>query len=162
MKIDNVLFKKIMIVFWMIWWLIALWTDLVGGFAHLGWLHASFAPDTNYPGLVKALAMYHSPSWLTVSFFIGILVWSAVSSAAFIWATLALSQHKAIWFHRAKIAFIISLTYWLAFFLADQMVMKFDLEENHMVQGGFQLLSFLTLYLLPDHEPTDSAAQSKS
>lgn len=158
MKIDNLLFKKTIIAFWMVWWLIALWTDFVGGLAHLGWLHASFAPDTNYPGLVKALAMYHSPNWLTLSFFIGILVWSGVSSLAFIWATLALAQPKAIWLHRAKIAFIISITYWLAFFLADQMVMKFDLEENHMVQGGFQLLCFLTLYLLPDHESTDSAA----
>ena len=30
------------------------------------------------------------------------------------------------------------------------MVMKFDLEENHMVQGGFELLTFSSLYLLPE------------
>ena len=31
--------------------------------------------------------------------------------------------------------------------------MNFQLEQNHMVQGGFQLLTFLALHLLPD-EPS--------
>lgn len=152
MKIDNLLFKKIIIVFWTIWWLIAFWTDLVGGLAHLGYLHASWAPDTNYPGLVKSLVMYHVPMWVPLLFFIGILVWSLLSTLFFIYATIGLHQPKPIWLARARLAFIISLTYWLAFFLADQTVMKFDLEENHMVQGGFQLLTFFAMYLLPDNE----------
>jgi hypothetical protein len=44
----------------------------------------------------------------------------------------------------------ISMSLWLVFFLSDQVVMMFDLEENHMVQGGFQLLTFMTIHLLPD------------
>jgi hypothetical protein len=150
MKAQNLLFKKIIILFWMIWWAIALWTDIVSGLAHLGVLHASFAPDINYNSLVASLKMYHAPFWLPLLFFIGILGWSTLSTGFFIWASLGLRQDKTIWMARARTAFIISITYWLAFFLADQMVMKFDTEENHMVQGGFQLLSYLSLYLLPD------------
>jgi len=148
-RLDNELFKKVIILFWTLWWLIALWTDIVGALAHIGVLHASWAPDTNYPFLASSLEMYHVPSWLTVLFFIGILLWSLLCTVAFCWASLGLGKNKEVWLRRAEVAFIISITYWLAFFLADQSVMKFDLEENHMVQGGFQLLSYLALYILP-------------
>ncbi len=152
MKLDNLFFKKCIIVFWALWWLIALWTDIVGGLAHLGVLHATWAPDLNYPALLTSLKMYHVGTVLPLLFFLAILGWSLLSTIFFVWAAFSLNHPKRIWLPRARLAFIISLTYWLAFFLADQMVMKFDLEENHMVQGGFELLTFLTLYLLPDDE----------
>lgn len=147
--VTNDLFKKIIILFWTLWWLIALWTDIVGGIAHLGFIHASWAPDTNFPFLVASLKMYHAPTWLAVVFFIGILLWSCLASVSFLWASLAINKDRKIWLKRAQTAFIISLTYWLAFFLADQAVMKFELEQNHMVQGGFALLSYFALYILP-------------
>lgn len=149
LKIDNLFFKKDLVLFWAIWWLIAFWTDVVGGLAHLGYLQAAWAPDSNYPFLVDSLKMYNAPGWLITFFFIGILLWSLLSALAFCWASLALGKSPAIWMSRARAAFIISLSFWLAFFLADQLIMKFDLEENHMVQGGFELLCFLTMYLLP-------------
>jgi len=151
-RIDNLLLKKIIVLFWATWWLIALWTDIVGGLTHIGVLHASWAPDTNFPFLVASLKMYPTPGWLPSILFLGILFWSLLSTAAFCWAGLGVVQGHAQWMRRAEIAFIISLTYWLAFFIADQLVMNFDLEQNHMVQGGFQLLTFLALYLLPEKE----------
>jgi len=148
--INNQLFKKTIIIFWTLWWLIASWTDIVGGLAHLAIINSSFAPDTNYPALVSSLQMYHVPAWLPAILFIGIIAWSLISTGLFFWASVAITRDKEIWMHRAKVAFIISLCYWMAFFLADQIVMKFDLEENHMVQGGFQLMTFLAMYILPD------------
>lgn len=150
MRINNLLFKEIIVVFWTFWWLIALWTDGVGALAHLGYLKDTWAPDTNYPFLVASLKMYKAPGWIPVTAFLGILGWSVASVVAFVWASLGLHRGRAVWLPRAQVAFIISLTFWLAFFLADQFVMKFDLEQNHMVQGGFELLTFLTLYLLPE------------
>lgn len=155
-RIDIVFFKKSLIFFWTIWWLIALWTDVVGALAHYGLLHAAWAPDTNFPFLAESLKMYSVPLWLTTLFFIFILLWSLASTAAFVWASVALNQPQAIWMQRAKVAYIISLGFWLAFFLADQLVMKFDLEQNHMVQGGFELLSFLAMYLLPSGSLDDA------
>jgi hypothetical protein len=147
-KITNTNFKKTLILFWSLWWLIALWTDVTGGLAHLGLLNASWAPDINYPFLVASLKIYHAPSFLTGILFIGILLGSLVSALAFCQASLSLTKNETIWIRRAEVAFIISLTFWLAFFIADQLVLKFDLEQNHMVQGGFELLSFFALYLL--------------
>jgi hypothetical protein len=145
----NDLFKKIIILFWALWWLIAFWTDIVGALAHMGWLVAAWAPDTNYPFLAESLKMYSVPVWLVDILFAGIIAWSLLSTLAFCWAAVSLNGKKEVWMQRAKIAFNISLTFWMAFFLADQVTMKFDLEQNHMVQGGFELLTFLTLYILP-------------
>jgi hypothetical protein len=150
--INNLQFKKIIILFWAFWWLIAFWTDVVGGLAHLGWLKATWAPDTNYPFLVQTLQMYPIPYWLPPILFIGICLWAFLSAVLFCWASLGLNYKKEIWLYRAQCAFIVSLCFWLAFFIADQIVMKFDLEENHMVQGGFELLSYLALYLLPENK----------
>lgn len=144
-------FKKIIIIFWMFWWLIALWTDVVGILAHYGVLIKSWAPDTNFPFLVNSLKMYPLPTWAPLLLFIGILMGAFLASAAFVWTSFSLNKETKVWMRRADIAFVVSLSFWLAFFLADQLVMKFDLEENHMVQGGFQLLTYLMLYLLP-HE----------
>ncbi len=143
-------FKKSMIIFWFVWWAITFWTDIAGGLAHMGYLNASFTPDTNYPFLVASLAMYHPPAWLPVVFYIAIILGSFICTALFARGVLALRQNQFIWIKHAKTAFIFSLWFWLAFFIADQLVMKFDLEENHMVQGGFELLCFLALYILPE------------
>lgn len=150
--LGNTCFKKIIILFWSVWWLIALWTDVVGGLAHMGWILASWAPDTNYPFLVQTLKMYPLADWVPLLFFMGIILWSLLCAGLFFWAGMGLNKERAVWMRRAQGAFIVSLTFWFAFFLADQMTMKFDVEENHMVQGGFELLCYLALYLLPDND----------
>ncbi len=150
LKINLLSFKKSIVVFWALWWLIALWTDVVGVFAHFNLLNASWAKDLNYPFLVSSLKMYNVPNWFSGICLAGIILWSFLSTALFISASLSLNKAKRIWLHRTQVAFIVSVSYWLAFFLADQMIMNFDLEQNHMVQGGFQLLTFLSLYILPD------------
>ncbi|EHL31590.1 hypothetical protein LDG_6251 [Legionella drancourtii LLAP12] len=154
-QIDNTYFKKIIILFWALWWLIALWTDVVGGLAHIGWIHARWAPDTNYPFLVQTLKMYPLPDWVPPFFFIGIILWSLLSAGLFCWASMGLHKERELWMFRAQCAFIVSLTFWFVFFLADQITMKFDVEENHMVQGGFELLCYLALYLLPETHVKD-------
>lgn len=150
--ISNEVFNKILILFWSVWWIIAFWTDITGGLAHVGMLKASWASDSNYPFLVESLKMYHAPTIVPFVFFILIICWSLISAISFFWTSLALSQSREIWISRARTAYIISLTFWLAFFIADQLVMKFDLEENHMVQGGFELLTYFALYILPSKQ----------
>lgn len=146
-------FKKIIIVYWTAWWLIALWTDFVGVFAHYGLLIKSWAPDTNLAFLIDSLKMYPLPASAPLLFFMCILLASFLSAASFIWVCASLHEEEKQWLPKADIAFLISLSFWLAFFLADQLVMKYDLEANHMVQGGFQLLTYLMLYLLPCEKP---------
>jgi hypothetical protein len=149
-SLSNDAFKKITVVFWALWWLIALWTDVVGGLAQLGWLQASWAPNLNYPFLAESLKMYNVAPWVVDFLFVGIIVWSLVVTAFFVRAACSIKKSRAVWLRRSQTAFIIAITYWMTFFLADQMIMKFDLEENHMVQGGFLLMTYLAFILFPD------------
>ncbi len=151
-RLNNECLKKTTIIFWTFWWLIALWTDITGALAHFKMLNASWAPDINYSNLEHSLRMYNVPAWLSLVLFIGILVYSVIATAFFCWASLGLRRDYKVWINRANRAHIVALTYWFLFFLADQVVMKFDLEQNHMVQGGFQLLTFFLLYLLPNDD----------
>jgi len=147
-KVSTMNFKKTLIIFWAIWWTIAFWTDISGGLKHLGILHASWIFDGNYPFLTKSLALYSMPQWFVTFLYLGIIFWSLLSAGWFWYASLAINNAKALWMRRAHQAFIISMTFWLVFFLADQMIMNFDLEQNHMVQGGFELLSWMAIALL--------------
>lgn len=137
-------FKKLLVIFWGIWWLTALWTDVTGGLAYLGWLQAEWAPSKNYPFLVESLKMYNPHKWVPTLFFIGIIAWMIVIVASFIVATTAMFLKMTYW-HRVQQAFCFSMGLWLAFFLADQLVMNYELEANHMVQASFQFLSWLFL-----------------
>ena|GEM_PF-1598663 len=151
MKKNNLMFKYIIVLFWCLWWLGAFWRDLVGAAAHLQILNTSWAPDTNYPFLVQSLQMYNLPTWVPVFFYIGIVILSGICFVLFLRASCyKYAQDKSGWLERVNFAFIVSTCYWLLFFLADQFVMKFDLEQNHMVQGGFGLLCYLAIHILPD------------
>ena len=144
------LFKKIIILFWTFWWLIALWTDVVGGLVHWHGLQVSWANDDNYVFLVQSLQMYAVPAWVPAVCYFGIMAWSGLSVVLFAWSSVGLGLKNSIWMRRADLAFTVSLSFWLAFFVMDQLLLKFALEQNHMVQGGFELLTYLALYSLPD------------
>ena len=148
--ISNRLFKQIIVGFWAIWWFIAFITDLLGGLIHLNFFHLSWLTDGNYLFLVQSLSLFHPAEWITALFYIGIILWSGLCFVLFTWAALSDSSNQQRWLNRANMAFIVSLTFWLAFFIMDQIILKFDLEANHMVQGGFELLTYLSLYILPD------------
>jgi hypothetical protein len=151
MKMSSMFFfKRIIVGFWAIWWISAFLTDFLGGLYLLNIVTETWVPHSNYPGLVTSLAQYGAPSWLPSILFGGIIAWSLLSALAFVFAALTPAKPSQRWRARVNSAFIISLGLWFAFFIADQTVMMFDLEENHMVQGGFQLLTFMAIHLLPD------------
>ena len=143
--LSNHIFKRILVLFWGFWWLIAFLTDLLGGLKHLKLIHWDLNVDGNYPFLVKSLAQFHTPEWIPASLFVMIIVWLFVATFLFFRASFASREE---FYAKANTAFVVSLCLWLAFFISDQIIMNFDLEANHMVQGSFGLLSFLALRLL--------------
>lgn len=143
-------FKWVIVAFWALWWLIAFLTDVAGGLKELGVFSPVWLSSTNYQFMLQTLAPFGAPHWLSAVFFIGIIAWSGTSTVLLARAALTPMQPQSRWKQRVNAGFIVSLGLWFAFYLADQVVMKFDLEENHMVQGGFQFLCFMALHLLPD------------
>ena len=152
MTIPIPAFKRLIVLFWALWWLIAFLTDFFGALKETGLYAPYWLSHTNYPALVAATAPYHPPGWLAPLLFAGIIAWSFLATVFYIIAAATPYHMRDTWRRRVDNAFIVSLGLWLAFFIADQIVFKFALEQNHMVQGAFQLLTWLALYVLPDED----------
>lgn len=101
----------------------------------LGWFSENWLPHSNYPYLVKTIALYDPPRFLARLLFAGIICWLFLSTVFFVRAVFSSTLRRDVW---------------LALFSADQIVMQFGLEQNHMVQTGFQLPTFLAIHTLPD------------
>ena len=142
MNTATSLFKWTLIWFWALWWTTVFLTDFLGGLKHLGFPHASWITDANYPMLVKSLQLYPLLPSLASLLFVLIIAWSLLASLVFWRVVFTSYQNSTLWRYRMKIAFFISLELWLAFFLSDQVIMNFDLEQNHMIQGGFSIINF--------------------
>jgi hypothetical protein len=107
MKINNLTFKYIIVLFWCLWWLAAFWADLICAAAHLKILHASWAPDNNYPFLVQSLQIYNLPPWVPVFLFTGINILSGTSFVLFLRASCyKYDKDKIGWLKRVNFAFI--------------------------------------------------------
>ncbi len=154
-------FKKMIVLFWLLWWITAFLTDFIGGLNTIGITNIKWFAGENYPFLVQNLTPLGIPTPFIVISFVGIIVWLFLSMVLFAWAAFTPMEPRQPWLKRVDAAFMVSLGLWAAFFLADQTIMNFPLEENHMVQGGFQLLCYLAIYLLPD-EPSHRASGSAS
>ncbi|MEM7444172.1 MAG: hypothetical protein AAF414_12680 [Pseudomonadota bacterium] len=152
------MFKRLIVVTWALWWVIAFLTDFLGAFENLGWASFGWLQNGNYPAIVQAIAPFDPPSWLSVFLFAGVICWSFLSAVFLSIAALAPSRPRERWMALANIGFVISMAEWFAFLIADQIVQEYDLEGNHMEQAGVQLLCFIALHILPVHNEDDRAA----
>jgi len=144
------LFKRLIVVTWALWWVIAFFTDFLGTMQDLGWFDLVWLQTGNYPAIVQAIGPFGAPSWLSVGLFAGVILWSFLSALFLSIAAFAPTRPRDRWMAWVNAGFIISLAEWFAFLIADQIVQEYDLEGNHMEQAGVQLLCFIALHLLPD------------
>ncbi len=146
-------FKKFIILFWLVWSTVAFLTDFLGGLKHTGVISYSWVPDLNYPYLASSLEIYNTPPFVVAVLFWGIVIWLFLNVIVFLRAAFTSMASRERWMRNVDAAFIISMGLWLAFFIADLIVMKFDLLQNHMVQGSFQLLTWFLIHFLPEESP---------
>lgn len=150
MFLSMSLFKRLIVVTWALWWVIAFLTDFLGAMQDLGWFGLVWLQTGNYPAIVQAIGPFGAPSWLAITLFAGVIVWSFLSALFLSVAAIMPARPGRYWMAWVNAGFIISLAEWFAFLIADQIVQEYDLEGNHMEQAGVQLLCFIALHLLPD------------
>lgn len=141
-------FKQIMLLTWTLWWSIAFATDFLEALQRLGWFKLSWL-SVNYPFLLTTLAKYGVPTIFAIVFYVGIILCLLIITILF-WQVLLTPVHHSQWQTRVDRAFIVSLSLCFAFYLADQLVLDFTLEQNHMVQGSMLFISYLAFYILPN------------
>jgi hypothetical protein len=138
-------FCHFMPVYWLAWWSCQLWIDVTGSMRSMGWIDAPWGYLGNYHFLVQSLEIFSVPNWFPGLLLLIIIIWLAIICLLFLLATINLIRVGDRWIFWTNHAFICSFLLWMAFFIADQLVLHFDVEQNHMVQASFEFLCFLFL-----------------
>ena len=139
-----------LIAFWGIWFTIVLLTNV---FAALRALRAvpqkwKFASQ-NFELVVQATSRYQSPRWLAGILFCGVVLWQLITVVMFGSAfASALTAGSLDWIW-VNAAFSVGIALFAAFMIADEIFMQYNNERSHVLLLVGQLVTLVSLYLLP-------------
>jgi hypothetical protein len=144
------LLKRLLLLFWAVWHTVVLLTNLADAGKGLGLLGVSWTfASGNWALIQETTARYGTPAAVNAGLFAGVLLWEALAALLF-W--------RAGWSFRDKAsprtpvyrAFTASLLLWAAFLVADEVFVAYSLEGTHLRLLVAQLVTLLSLELLPD------------
>jgi hypothetical protein len=141
--------KLALLAFWAAWFAIVFLTNLFGalraaGVLAPGWKFAS----KNYEMVRKAVSLYGPPDWVARFLFLGVLAWQFAAMCLFAWALQASFAQGAIALPQADAAFAAGIMLWAAFMIADEITIKYAMEQPHELLFIAQVASLLVMHLL--------------
>jgi len=136
--------KSGVLLFWAAWFTIVLITNVcdalkAGRVLPSGWTLSS----GNWELMLKVTAVHATPVVIVGVMFLGVIAWEALAGVLF-WRAWAAGGRGGL------VAFVVGLSLWAAFALADEVFLAYAVEASHMRLFGLQLLSVLALRLLPE------------
>ncbi len=143
--------KRGALLFWALWFSIALSTNITDGLKAFEVL-----PDTwgfasgNYLFMQTVTSIYSFPEWLVAVLFLGVLLWEGLAMWLFWRAFKDFKGIKGPGLDHAYTAFAVSLALWASFMLADEILIAYEVEQVHRTLFGLELITLLALRLLPD------------
>ena len=143
-------FLKLALLFgWAAWFTIVTLTNVFSALKAMGVLGPSWRfASKNYPMVVKAVSIYDSPPWLPKLLFMGVVAWQALA-ATFFWYALAASGAAGIIDAAAiNLAFGAGMLLWMAFMIADEITIKYAMEQPHELLFIAQVGSLLVMHLI--------------
>jgi hypothetical protein len=149
--VTAVFLKRALLALWAVWLTVVLTTNVLDGLKALGLLAASWPMASgNYAFLSATTARYNFPAWLNVALFLGAIAWEGASAALFwlAWWTLRRPADAGRGWRYA--AFASGLSLWLAFAIADEVFITYEVEATHLRLFMAQLLTLLAVELLPE------------
>ena len=134
---------------WAAWFSIVTLTNVFSALKATGVLGPSWRfASKNYPMVVKAVSIYDSPPWLPKLLFLGVVAWQALA-ATFFWYALAASGAAGIIDAAAvNLAFGTGMLLWMAFMIADEITIKYGMEQPHELLFIAQAGSLLVMHLI--------------
>lgn len=117
-----------LILFWALYFSIVWLSNTADALKALSILPATW-PFTsgNYTLIVRVVAIYQSPVWLSVLFFAGVILWEGFGVILFWKAFAAVSQQKPTQTISIHQAFGVTIGLWAAFILADEVFLTYML-----------------------------------
>ena len=144
--------KSIILLFWGTWFFIACLTNLSDFLIVTDIISPSVFRSGNYSEWGKVLSIYPLPHYfLNVLFSLDILV-QGVSAILFFIATVCFWKRLYVW-RTINIAFIISMSLWAVFLIMEELFIAYPFEATHVALFVFEMVSLLTLHLLPTSLP---------
>jgi hypothetical protein len=146
-----VLLKRILLGLWAAWLTVVFATNVLDGMKALGLLPADWAfASGNYAFLAATTNRYGTPAWLNGLLFAGVIVWEGAAAVLF-WLACGTFQGRgrrntAVLYA----AFGAGLSLWLAFVLADEVFISYQVEGTHLRLFTAQLATLLAVELLPE------------
>jgi hypothetical protein len=138
-----------LLFFWAAWFSIVMLTNATSALKALGVLGPSWRfASKNYPMVVKAVSLYDATAWLPKLRFVGVIAWQALAAALF-WLALASSGAAGIIdLNAASMACAAGILLWGAFMIADEVTIKYAMEQPHELLLIAQLGSLLVMHLV--------------
>jgi hypothetical protein len=147
----HVLFlKRILLLFWAVWWSVVFLSNLADAGKGLGLLGESWAfASGNLRFLKETTARYGTPDLVNGVLFAGVIFWEGVAALLF-W--------RAGWTFRGRgsgrkalyLAFTATLLLWGAFLVADEVFIAYPVEGTHLRLFIAHLVTLLAVELLPE------------
>ena len=142
--------KRGLLLAWALWFGIVFLTNACDALKALGVLSHdwSFASG-NYDFIAKTTAIYHLPAWADGVLFGGVIVWEGACTLLFVRAFLVTGQK---WGVAGPVldAFVASTALWVAFILADEIFVAYQIEATHREIFTSLLATLIALVILPD------------
>ena len=141
--------KLALLCFWATWFSIVCLTNVFDILKVDGRLGASWKlASRNYELVAKAVSLYQAPRWVPRLLFLGVIAWQLAAAALF-WIAFAAGTNGAISLPRADAAFAAGILLWAAFMVADEITIKYAMEQPHELLLIAQLASLLVIHLVP-------------
>jgi hypothetical protein len=151
MHVTGLLLKQGIILFWALWLSVVWLSNICDGLkvCHIlkdNWWFAS----GNYAMMAKTTKKCRMPAWMIAILFLGILIWQG-GAVALLWATVI--KFQGVYQPGVTVlylAFLVNLSLWAAFILADELFLSYETESIHFQVFLAQLASLIVLVLLPE------------
>lgn len=138
----------IFLLFWAVSFTFSAFSDLFGVLKNLGYIEWKNITNTGYTDLRKLFLDSGLPEFSAAIVFTIVSLWTLINGILFWIALFGLNQPSQIWLKKVKVAYIVSLSYWVLFLWGFQMLLGFGyggqttVYVNHMAQWLFELLTF--------------------
>ena len=138
-----------LLFFWAAWFSIVFATNALSALKASGRLQPSWRfASKNYEMVCKAVSIYSPPAWVPRLLFVGVLAWQLAAALIF-WVALATSGGAGvIEMAVTNAAFATGIFLWAAFMLADELTIKYAMEQPHELLLIAQLGSLLVMHVV--------------
>lgn len=148
---DLFYLKCLLLLFWCFWFSLACCTNVFDFLTAMHWLpHEWVFRSGNYSLLANTLRIYNVSGLFLNILFIGNVIIQCLSSILFFAAWVSFCRRTQRSFQLINAAFTVSILIWVTFLIMEEIFIAYAYEAVHARLLMFELLTLMTLYLLPD------------